>query len=160
MNSLVVAGKLTAAEDKIAKLEDDLDRLEKAHIALARHVKRMDNEFILEHPYVSESDSNQMIKEYLEKHPEKCVPGGHIRCKSVNPLIIDEEAEENRVNDISTEFARPFRDQKSCKELLSEMSPLSKDAAILLLAERIDKLSVVVGENRLILARMKENPDE
>ena len=36
------------------------------------------------------------IDEYLAKHPEKCVPFGYIRCKSLNPLIIDEEAEESR----------------------------------------------------------------
>ncbi len=36
------------------------------------------------------------FKDYFEKHPEKCVPGGYIRCKSLNPLVIDEEAEESR----------------------------------------------------------------
>ena len=34
------------------------------------------------------------IDEYFAKHPEKCVPFAYIRCKSLNPLIIDEEAED------------------------------------------------------------------
>ena len=39
---------------------------------------------------------NQALSRYLKKHPEKCGAGGFIRCKSLNPLVIDEEAEENR----------------------------------------------------------------
>lgn len=81
--------------NRLSRLKDRLERLEKAHIALAKHVKRMDNEFILKHPYVSESDSNQIIEEYLKEHPEKCMPGGLIRCKSLDPFVIEEEAEES-----------------------------------------------------------------
>ena len=57
LNNFVVAGKLTEAENKVSELEDRLKRLEKAHIALAKHVKRMDNENIVEQTKTISSDT-------------------------------------------------------------------------------------------------------
>lgn len=55
---------------RLVELEKKVVRLEKAQIALARHVKRMDNEVIqLIAPRQAEFDINKIIEEYLANHP-------------------------------------------------------------------------------------------
>jgi hypothetical protein len=42
---------------------------------------------------IAGSSGTEQVFEYLRKHPEQNRPGGVIRCKSLNPLVVDEETD-------------------------------------------------------------------